>query len=845
MGRIVDQSVKSTFKMTTGASVTTGDLLYATATDANVKPYSVQTPSFTTYTDTPITTFNTVAGAAASAAAVKVAYLTTGDYVVVYPSANTTPTFQRYNSSGVAQGSLTTIETTGTIQSLSIAPLANGNFVVAYNNTTTNVRAAVYGSTGTQLVAPFIVEAVSAASVVAAPMTSGGFVIIYNNTTTNIRYGNYNIAGVLQGSLTTLASGSYSSANTVDAKALSDGQVAVCYCNAVGNVRYAHIGTSGTISVIDTIAFTTTQAWPRICPTTGGSYILCVTNSTGNGFIQNRVVSSAGVMTPFMQSTAAGTATADGTTAITMPFTVNAGTKIQVAPNSVTGGGTMVFTNGTSSRYFRFDNRGAQITEFQGLQGTTATFYAQGIASNGNDTVISYYNASSIPSFVRFSATTNTNTTPAYITPTNNVIKDPVAIPPLSTMFTTTTSIGMYKVCTLNSGDIAILTQNASYTSGCHLTIMGQDGRIKLQKWVIGNCGSTFTQMGIAALSNGGFVVALSAASAAVGQFFIIYDSSANFVNSTQIQATAGGIIAVTGLTGGGFAVAYTDQTSSNSKYAVYSNTGATVLSPTALAVYPTGANSIAITSMVDGGFVIVMVTGTTLQWTRHTSTGVIISGPNSLTTTNNPVSVVGSSDNGFAILHFGTSTPNTRVYLSKYTSGNVADWTRALNPGSGITATPSVGIDVTYCPVNNYFISHYANGNTYVIHKINLQNNVINQTEATYNNGQTYFTTSVVPQNASIVSQSNDNVVILGACALSNNQNAYVTISQGYTIVGVAGESAAINTEIDVIVDGVTTLNKSYAPVTLSSFGANPSGVKGLITGFTAELTRQRNNLG
>ena len=48
MGRIVDQSVRSTFKMTTGTSVTSGDLLYATATDTRVRPYIAQTPSLTT-----------------------------------------------------------------------------------------------------------------------------------------------------------------------------------------------------------------------------------------------------------------------------------------------------------------------------------------------------------------------------------------------------------------------------------------------------------------------------------------------------------------------------------------------------------------------------------------------------------------------------------------------------------------------------------------------------------------------------------------------------------------------------------------------------------------------------
>lgn len=843
MGRIVDQSVRSTFKMTTGASVTTGDVLYATATDASVKPYAVQTPAFTTYTDTPITTFNTVAGAAASNNAIKVAYLTTGDYVIAYASSNNTPTFQRYNSSGVAQGSLTTIETVGTITSLSISALDSGNFVVAYNNTTTNVKAAVYNSTGTQLVAPFVVEAVSASSVIAAPMTGGGFVVVYNNTSTNIRYGNYNIAGVLQGSLTTLATGNYAgSSNIVDAKPLSDGQVAVCYALSTGQVRYAHIGTNGAISVTDTLAFTAnnTQTWPRVCPTSGGSYVLCVAYATN---VQNRVISSAGVMTPFQQDTGTGVATVGGRTAIPMPISVTAGTNIQVAPNSVTGGGTMVFTNGTTSYYYRFDNQGCQINDFQALQGTTSSFVIRGIAANGNDTVIAYYNNSSIPSFVRFSATTNTNLTPGYITPVNNLISTPIGIPPLSSMYSTTNSIGYSDACTLSSGDIAIVAINSSYPYGCHLTIMGQDGRIKLQKWVVVDIGTiSLTFVSIAALTNGGFVIATQSNNSSTGQWAYIYNSTAQFVNAVRVDTLANSTnIVVTGLTGGSFAIAYNDTGNTQSKYAVYSNTGATVLAPTAIPTYHTSTvGRYAIASMVDGGFVITVCANTfnSSFFARYTATGTQVAAMTSIGGVAGTLSVAGSTDNGWAIIFYGSST---QMFVHKYSSGNTFQWQIALTPSTVLT---SYAPKIIYCPINNYFTTLYSvSGPMYQVHKFNLQGFVINQTTST-TTGQSFTSASYNSTNYALVPQINDNIVAVGASSASTLLN-YTTISQGYTIVGVAGESASANTEIDVIVDGVTTLNKSYAPVTLSSFGANPSGVKGLVTGLTAELTRQRNNLG
>ncbi len=827
--------------MTTGASVTTGDLLYATATDANVKPYPVQTPSFTTYTDTPITTFNTVAGAGSSGGLVRVAYLTTGDFVVVDAINGTTPTFQRYNSSGVAQGSLTTIETTGSITSLNISALASGNFVVAYNNTTTNVRAVVYNSTGTQLVAPFIVEAVNAASVCVAPMTSGGFVVVYNNATTNIRYGNYNIAGVLQGSLTTLVSGNYSSANTVDAKPLSDGKVAVCYALSTGAVRYAHIGTNGSISVADTLAFTanSTQTWPRICPTTNGSYILCVAYST---IVQNRVISSTGVMSPFPQLSAVSTATGSGRTAIDLPINITAGTQIQVAPNSVTGGGTMVFNNNTTSYYYRFDNMGSQISDFVGLQGTTSTFAARGIASNGNATVITYYNASTLPSFVMFSATTNANTTPAYITPTNSLITS-TRLSRVSAMYGTSINIGWLDACTLNSGDIAVVAQSPTYSGGYFLTIMGQDGRFKLQKWVVATSGSQNSQVSIAALSNGGFVIAAGHNSNIfIGQYAFIYDSSINFVNSVKIDSTTSNTISVCGLVNGGFAVAYNNSTS-NTYYAVYSNTGAVVLSQTVISSsnYSSAAGGVAVASMVDGGFVVAMAvtTPSTNYFARYTANGTQIVSYTSISGVGNTytISAVGTPDNGFAVLYWYNSSA---VAVVKYNSASSVQWTTALTP---TTANNNYAIRMTYCPLNQYLVTHYAiSGAIPYIHKISLTGAILNGDSS--DNGQRYFNASS-SNNSVPVSQVNDNTVILAGLSSSTLSLIYTTISQGYTIVGVAGESAATNTEIDVIVDGVTTLNKSYAPVTLSAFGANPAGVKGLVTGFTAELTRQRNNLG
>ena len=164
MGRIVDQNVKSTFKMTAGGNVTAGDLLYApSVTSPNPKSVPYVTSSLTSYKDTSISAGTTIITGTGlnSAQWLGRCQLVSGDYVIAYvDTGGTVIKFQRFNSSWVAQGAVVTVETITSNATLSIAALTGGGFALAYNNTTTNVRAAVYDSTGTQTVAPFVVEAV-------------------------------------------------------------------------------------------------------------------------------------------------------------------------------------------------------------------------------------------------------------------------------------------------------------------------------------------------------------------------------------------------------------------------------------------------------------------------------------------------------------------------------------------------------------------------------------------------------------------------------------------------------------------------------------------------------------
>lgn len=843
MGRIVDQNVKSTFKMTTGASVTSGDLLYANASDFKVLPLASQTPSFTSYTDTVPTTFTNLNTNAVNGNTVKVCNLVSGDYVIAYTttSGGYFVKFQRYNSSGVAQGSLTTVDTTIST-TLSIAPLSGGGFVIAYNDgaVTTNPRFAVYNSTGTQTVAPTMIENVTTSTIAAEAMTSGGFVVVYNAGTTNLKYGYYNVSGVLQGSLTSIVAGDFSAVNNMHAKQLSDGQIAVGYRDASFNIYIAHINSSGAISVASApkwAASGTSPGFVRICPTTNGSYVLCYVQAT---YAQNKVISSTGVLTPSQWSTIA----TSGATTVTFPNSLNLNTtySIEVAPNSVAGGGTMTITNGTSSYYYRFDNQGCQIGEIVGITGNSTTFRALGIAANGNDTWVTYVDANNYPSFTKFSATTNTNITPAYITQNNNVLSPVLTLASPTPSYTTNNTLGKFSSCILNSGDIVSVTQNNSYTYGCHLTVFGSDGVIKFQKWVWVDGGNTLNEIGVASLSNGGFVVVTtnSGAGTGAGQFAYIYSSTAQYVTTIKIDVigTTSNNISVIGLVNGGFAVAY-QNTSTGTKYAVYANDGTTIASPTNIAQYNNSQRANSIAAMVDGGFVIALLGSTGITYVqRFAATGVAVSTlTNTSGTSGVSVSVVGTSDNGFGLLKWQSSFA---IYLQKYNSGSLSPaWSIVLVGGSPVPSQ-SYDIRLTYCSTNGYFVATYYNSglSAQYFFKVNLAGYVLNGGTITVS-GQALANSTL--NSITLLPKTNDNVIILSGYS---GYFQYLTFSQGYTLVGVAAESASTNTEIDVIVDGVTYLNKSWYPTTVNTLSNIPTGIKGVITGTTAELTRQRNNL-
>ena len=178
-----------------GAAVVSGDVLYRDS-DGLIKPLPNSESSLTVPTITETWRSNDIS-ADNTGSNTGVCVLTSGDIVFLFRNA-TTVKFARYNPSGVLQGSVTTVETgLSGIVTMAICALTGGGFAIAYNNTSSTVRAAVYNSTGGVVKAAYQVAAYNASSIDIKALLTGDFVVAYNNTSSGLFFTRYDSTGML------------------------------------------------------------------------------------------------------------------------------------------------------------------------------------------------------------------------------------------------------------------------------------------------------------------------------------------------------------------------------------------------------------------------------------------------------------------------------------------------------------------------------------------------------------------------------------------------------------------------------------------------------------------------
>lgn len=197
------------------------------------------------------------------------AYLSNGDFVICYDGNADALIFQRYNSAGVSQQTVTveTIGATGRGSVYQVAALADGGFVIAYYTSATAIKFARYNATGVLQGAVTTVlasgGAQSGVSVSGSPQ--GGFVIAYSDAA-GLKFGRYNAAGALQGSVTVVDP----VVNTTPSVAHAvDGSFSILYASGNRLARYTATGvikSAVTSGVLPAGALTSSLAYSNLLP---------------------------------------------------------------------------------------------------------------------------------------------------------------------------------------------------------------------------------------------------------------------------------------------------------------------------------------------------------------------------------------------------------------------------------------------------------------------------------------------------------------------------------------------------------------------------------------------------
>lgn len=192
-----------------------------------------------------------------------------------------------------------------------VGVLTNSNFVVAYRKPTSNDLAfSIYDTTGTIVGTEVIVEAASSASVIKVlPQSGGGFIVYYyRSTATNAwKFARYNASGALQGSVTTVFTGTQTlnrSNLSQIATELNNGNIVLVYPVSTAYPRFSIYSSTGSLvkgetllhsdSNLENTGRTAQNIPPGITKTSSGFTVVSI--GTTNGFTQTVYDNIGGVL---------------------------------------------------------------------------------------------------------------------------------------------------------------------------------------------------------------------------------------------------------------------------------------------------------------------------------------------------------------------------------------------------------------------------------------------------------------------------------------------------------------------------------------------------------------------
>jgi hypothetical protein len=227
----------------------------------------------------------------------------------------------------------------------------------------------------------------------------------------------------------------------------------------------------------------------------------------------------------------------------------------------------------------------------------------------------------------------------------------------------------------------------------------------------------------MAVLTNGNIVQVFKSYTNNYPSFRIINSSGAIVVSATAISTSstyqqANNVVAVTALTGGGFAVMFYDS-SSNPSYAVYTNSGTVTTAVTSDAISGTTLNaptSIRMTSLANGGFAaITQAANNNLYAKIYTSSGGTTAAWFSLWSgggQGTSFGIASRSDNSIAVMGYNSSTSLTTYAVYSSTGTSIVS---ATSVGAGSGSYPYLS-DVICLADGSTFAFIFVNGSGGVV---------------------------------------------------------------------------------------------------------------------------------
>ena len=590
--------------------------------------------------------------------------------VIGIPGATTGPAPSQTLSTKVG---ITLIESVNTNSAGGAALLSNGNLVVAYGNSPSNIKFAIYNPQGSVVIAPTIVESLTspAYGVSVAALTNGGFVVAYNNNATNVRFSIYTATGVLVGSRTTVEA--VNSVCGVSVTGLSNGNFVVAYSNSTSSVKFGQYTYAGVLVGALTIVESVSAAGGlAVSSITNGNFVVAYGNSTTS--------------IKFGQYTTANAIVGALTT-------VEAGSPSRVA---VTGlpSGNFVVAYGNTTPSIKF----GQYTTANAIVGSITTVEAGNLGSisvapYGSSFLIAYSNIS-------------TGTSQYGVFATNNVLNgDIVTFDSVLGQFTSTVAV--------NSTSIAIV--NTSTSANVRFIVLAQqrfgpnmmqlDSSPATQQYGIQTARSgvsTSYRPAVCGLLSGGFVAGWSQSNADGN--FLIYNQFGNVQNTSTpiVLSGASAGTSLTSLPNGNFVFAGISA-STGPVFSIYNSSGTLIVGPVSISGTPSIFNCISTVTLTNGNFVIAYARSGSVRFSQFNSAGILIGSDTAIeAVTASSVSVAALTNGNFVVAY---TIATTAIKFAQYTTANVI-----VGSTTTIEAiSPEASVAVTGLSNNNFVVVYGA----------------------------------------------------------------------------------------------------------------------------------------